>query len=232
MGLNKTLVGIIGVIVISCGMGCATYKPIINDDDLPFANPKVSAYENYGYNSYENGDGSADENADIYSNMSWQKAIKYVKTPRQVEDYLKRHFSYDPEPTFYIPGFITIGKQKGESFKYLHTKRIGSCFNYATVAAALLSDDGYPPLILDMRQDEDNGHSVFLYRTKDGYCCIGNGSVDTPQPTISQLIHECEKQFTDGSKMKYYNVINLDNEYPNKSWIDGDMNLIMKMPDQ
>ena len=83
-----------------------------------------------------------------YSRFTWQGAIAYIQTPEQVQDYLARHFLQENEKSSYIPGLIVFGKQRGETFRYNHTHRKGNCFDYATSAAALLSDNNYPPLIL------------------------------------------------------------------------------------
>ncbi|MEK6969193.1 MAG: transglutaminase-like domain-containing protein [Nanoarchaeota archaeon] len=94
-----------------------------------------------------------------YSKLTWQEAIDQVQTPEQAQEYLDQHFSTD---------YDEVGwHSKGESFKYNHSKAKGNCLDYATVAAALLSDNGYSPILLAM-SDSNTAHAVYLYRTKEG----------------------------------------------------------------
>lgn len=164
-----------------------------------------------------------------YDKLTWQEAIEYVQTPEQVQDYLDRHFSYESQGAtlIFIPGFIMISKQKGETFRYNHTLRKGSCFDYATSAAALLSDNNYPPLLLTMGT-KSSSHSVFLYRTKTGYGALGRIHLGPVYSSIENLVN-CLNEKINFSYDKF-NIVNLDENYENREWIDGDINLVKNLP--
>lgn len=159
-----------------------------------------------------------------YSKLTWREAIRHVQTPEQAQDYLKRHFDYDcNESAFALPGLFSMGG-KGETFKHNHIRRKGVCFDYATVAAALLSDDGYPPLLLDLQDGpSSDGHSLFLYRTDTGFGALGT----TPMKPIYSSTNELVKNINTKYEEHYtqYNVINLDENVPCRQWIGGDMDL-------
>ena len=165
------------------GSGCATYKTVspslIPSVTLAFHPPTLI------------------KNSRDYNALNWQEAIDYVQTPEQVQDYLENHFRYDDnESGLAVVGLFSIGG-KGETFKYNHTKKRGICFDYSTVAAALLSDNGYPPLILILRDGPFEGHAVFLYRNDFGFRALGQ----TPMPSRYE-------EFSGINGLKYYNSVN------------------------
>lgn len=159
-----------------------------------------------------------EDNVD-YSKLTWGEAVAYVKTPEQVQDYLYKHFSYDMEEyyCYNLFGIFNINT-KGETFKYNHTRRKGICIDYATVAAALLSDDGYPPLLLNMRS-EDSQHVVFMYKTDEGFGALGSTSEKPVHKTIEDLVKAINPKYED------YSIINLDDNFNDREWIDGDIDL-------
>lgn len=154
-----------------------------------------------------------------YSQLTWEEAIAYVKTPEQVQDYFYRHFEYDFDEynSYNILGIFNINT-KGETFKYNHTRRRGICIDYATAAAALLSDDGYPPLLLNMRS-EDSQHTVFLYRTNEGLGALEKTSEKPVHKTIDDLVRSISPKY------EYYSIVNLDDNFKDREWIDGDIDL-------
>lgn len=165
-------------------------------------------------------DPAKEEKKDIdYSQLTWKEAIAYVKTPEQVQDYLYKHFEYDFDEynSYNLWGVFNINT-KGETFKYNHTRRKGICIDYATAAAALLSDDGYLPLLLNMRS-EDMQHTVFLYRTDEGFGALG----DIPEKPMHKTIEDLVKAIS--PTYKYYSVTNLDDNFNDREWIDGDVDL-------
>lgn len=161
-----------------------------------------------------------EQNVD-YSKMTWQEAIAYVKTPNQVQDYLIRHFEIDLDEL--MLGFNLFGINfftKGETFKYNHTRKKGICIDYATAAAALLSDDGYPPLLLYLKcEDSMYQHVVFLYKTTEGFGALGI----TPRNSIYNTLDDLVTSL--GEEYKYFSVVNLDENFKNREWIDGDIDL-------
>lgn len=156
-----------------------------------------------------------------YSKLTWQEAIAYVKTPEQVQDYLERHFEYDFDEYngFSFFGLFNVGT-KGETFKCNHTKRKGICIDYATSAAALLSDDGYPPLLLYMKKGQSR-HVVFLYKTEEGFGALSNNSEKPVHKTIESLVKSVRQYYP----FEHYAIVNLDENFKNREWIDGDVDL-------
>lgn len=149
-----------------------------------------------------------------YSKLTWQEAIKYVQTPAQAQDYLDRHFLGDKNDS------------SGESFKFNHSDRRGNCVDYALSAAALLSDNNYPPLILAMGSPFKQGHMVFLYKTKEGHGSIGFVSIPPLFETVEELIREYN-YVTDADHSSFF-VANLNATYPDRRWIDGNERIITK----
>ena len=141
-----------------------------------------------------------------YSKLTWQEAIEYVQTPEQAQDYLDTHLSQVAEGAY-------------ESFRLNHTDRTGVCYDYAMAAAALLSDNGFPPILLEL--DGKNGdHSVFLYRINDSFYALGNTPVPEPSRNIVDLIKRISSKY--GMNFDDYFIINLDENYPDRKWIDGE----------
>ncbi len=156
-----------------------------------------------------------------YSKLTWQEAITHIKTPQQAQDYLYKHFEIDFEELMWSFNFLgIIFFTKGETFKYNHTRRKGICIDYATAAAALLSDDGYPPLMLYMKcENKRDRHVVFLYKTEEGFGALGS----TPEKPIHKTIEELVTAL--GDEYERFSIVNLDENYKNREWIDGDVDL-------
>lgn len=156
-----------------------------------------------------------------YSKLTWQEAISYVKTPEQAQDYLDRYFEYDFDEYngFNLFGLFNVCT-KGETFKHNHTRRKGICIDYATAAAALLSDDGHPPLLLYMKRGESR-HVVFVYKTGECFGALSNNSEKPVHKTIESLVKSMRQYYP----YKHYAIINLDENYPDREWIDGDVDL-------
>ena len=165
------------------------------------------------------------ENVD-YSKMTAQEVIAFVKTPAQAQHYLSNHFSYDlKEASGFNMIFFNVGT-KGESFKHNHAKRKGICIDYAIAAAALLSDDGYPPLLLFLKRPKGM-HVCFLYRTEEGFGAFGTWAIEPRYKTVEELVIDL-----DYPKYDYYCVVNLDEQFENRQWIDGDVDLQMLRVDK
>ncbi|MBU0760577.1 MAG: hypothetical protein KJ600_06420 [Nanoarchaeota archaeon] len=212
VGRKITAVVLVGISLL--GSGCATYKTM--SPDLIQSAPPIRKGE------------SLVENPTDYSKLTWQEAIEHVRTPEQAQDYLDRHFEYDKdEEEGFSLRLFNVGS-KGESFKYNHTRAKGVCLDYATSAAALLSDDGYEPLLLCMRGDVL--HAVFLYRTDEGFGALGKPPSFGVCPTLDGLV----KSFTlpNGGKFREYAVVDLDKNFTREEWISGDVDLQIPFMDK
>lgn len=200
----------IAVLAIFLLTGCLAYFKTIAVDDLPYIK-EMPPTKN-----------KAIEDVD-YSRMTWQEAMVFVKTPAQAQHYLNSHFSYDIKEASsgFNMIFFNIGT-KGETFKYNHTRRKGICIDYATVAAALLSDDGYPPLILCLKRIANGrkyAHAVFLYRTGQGFGALSTLPIEPRYKTVEELVID----YFDYPSYDYYCIVNLDEQYKNREWVDGDV---------
>ena len=171
-----------------------------------------------------------------YSKMTWQEAIKSVQTPVQAQDYLNQNYGYDSDEkrdidrSIWIPGLIFTGSSKGETFKYNHQRRKGVCLDFATSAAALLSDNNYSPLLLNMYGDPGT-HTVFLYRVGDKYGAVGNTPLSPIYDTIEQLVTKGMNQTYNFSFTKF-DIVNLNDNYDKpEEWISGNVDLGLNLHD-
>ena len=121
---------------------------------------------------------------------SWQEAIKYIQTPEQAQIFLNKFFHYNYSEQAIVPlRILGIPLKKG-TFKNNYADKKGICFDYAVVAAALLSDNGYPPLILS-QWSLDYGDSSFLYKNSNGlYGAIGTHPEEPIYKTIKELAQQ------------------------------------------
>lgn len=140
-----------------------------------------------------------------YDNMSWEEAVKSVNKPEEVNDY------YGWLVTKYF-GNIDRWHQQTSSFKRVHEgKAPYDCTEFALCAAALLSDNGYPPYLLGMQKGID-GHTCFLYK-KDGKFRIINK--EKGFGSIEDIVHS----------LGYSNFIIIDlNQQSKKDWMTGKEN--------
>ena len=147
-----------------------------------------------------------------YSKLTWQEAIVQVQTPEQAQDYLYRHLKYWEDHHY-------------DSFKTNHNDRRGVCLDYAIAAAALLSDNNYPPLILHMNSKKKVGHAVFLYNLDGKYFALGTTPMTKGYDSINELI----KAFPRVYDKEFHNYFILDfNKNYGTEWIDSDAPIQIK----
>ena len=142
---------------------------------------------------------------DRIGEMTWEEAIEAIQTPLEAQVYLDDHFSYPSS---------SIDNGRVDSFKTNHSDGKGVCYDYAMAAAALLSDNGYPPLVLLVKN-----HGVFLYREGDSYVALGNTPVMEGADSIEGLVGKISD--ITGVDYKTYAVFNLD-DYYGDWWVGGD----------
>ena len=93
-------------------------------------------------------------NVEAYTQLDYKEMIKLIKTPTEAAYYLKNYLYYKKETAC-------------RSFKYIHERKYGKCNEYAVVAAALLSDNDYPPLILHVYYIfGGTTHAFFIYQDR------------------------------------------------------------------
>ncbi len=186
-----------------CNSGCSAYKTV-SPSMIPVLTVPIEKLGNKMLS-----------NEVDYRKLTWQEAIEQVKTPVQAQGYLDRHFSFDSDEVGWL-------NNKGESFKYNHSRAKGNCLDYATIAAALLSDDGYSPLLLVMT-DSNTAHAVYLYRTKEGYGALGNTPISPGNSSVEELVNFFNRSY--GSRHDKYGVVNLDENFTREEWISGEVDL-------
>lgn len=90
-----------------------------------------------------------------------QKLAKKLKTPRQVQKYL-RSLPYNSE-------------KKGETLSSAETAlQRGSlhCFEAAFAAAAILEHHGYPPLVMSLESKDSLDHVIYVFKKKNRWGAI------------------------------------------------------------
>lgn len=111
----------------------------------------------------------------------YKTVIAELKTPVEVKFYCGMVLKYESDEKLYGAA------EYWPSFKRIHKRKRGDCDDGAIAAAAILSDDGFPPYILCLSRGSDNksGHAVFLYKDKRGlFGSMGiNAREDTYMPT-------------------------------------------------
>ena len=93
----------------------------------------------------------------------------------------------------------------------------------------MLSDNNYPPLLLAMWAAEyKNGHAVFLYKENTGFGALGNTPVQAIHSSVEDVITEISR--SNNISYEIYNVVNLDERYPNREWIYDNLDLLDGFP--
>jgi hypothetical protein len=82
-----------------------------------------------------------------------QKLARKLKTPRQVQDYLRRR-PYNREKNGETLSSAETALRRGR----LH------CFEAAFAAAAILEHHGYPPLVVSLSSKDLLDHVIFVYK--------------------------------------------------------------------
>lgn len=90
-----------------------------------------------------------------------QKLAKKLKTPRQVQMYLRR-LPYNREKK---------GETLSSAEKALRRGRL-HCFEAAFAAAAILEHHGYPPLVMSLESKDNLDHVIYVFRQKNRWGAI------------------------------------------------------------
>src|SRR3989338_2360511 len=110
--------------------------------------------------------------------MDYKEVIKMIKTPKEAEWYIRNYIIQDDD-----------NADVAKSFRVLHETRKGDCSEGVIAAAALLSDNGYPPtwLFLEDNKREKENHGVFLYKKNGKWGTIGINARDNSPPRYNTL---------------------------------------------
>ena len=128
------------------------------------------------------------------------------------------------------PTLNSIPDERYESFKTNHKDRTAICMGYAVAVAALLSDNGYPPLILILDPyKKDTGHALFLYNQEGMFSTLGAYTTIKRHLSVSGLVNEYRAKY--GKDIRSFFILNLDVDH-GKDWISGDKPLMLKDIDE
>lgn len=138
-----------------------------------------------------------------YSHLNYKEVIKEIKTPEQANHYLRKQLHYADTGTY-------------SSFKRIHERGYGLCAEYAIAAAALLSDNDYPPLILVIYlRNASFNHAVYIFQDKKTgrWGCLGTGKKDTLDwgicDNIAEIVYYLDGCFS--KKITAYRIFDLSN---------------------
>lgn len=147
-----------------------------------------------------------------YAQWDYKTAIKEIKTPEQVAAYLESYLISKDTQTWY-------------SFKYVHQKQYALCAEYAFAATALLSDNGYPPLILQVYfevkpgEKQQSTHACFVYKNESKWGTLGIEGENSPGTIFANLEDVC--QYIEKNHLKKIVAYILHN-LEGYNFIDGD----------
>ncbi|MBI2124822.1 hypothetical protein HYT92_03450 [Candidatus Pacearchaeota archaeon] len=141
--------------------------------------------------------------------MDYKQVIKRIKTPKEAEWYIRNYIIQKDD-----------NADVAKSFRAVHETREGDCSEGVIAAAALLSDNGYPPTWLfleDSRREKEN-HGVFLYQRHGRWGTIGINARDNSLPKYRTLDEIARGLGYDKCEIKELKKTNLDGWTP---WIDS-----------
>lgn len=147
------------------------------------------------------------------------EAAKKYKTPRAVQNFLVQ-MPYNSEK------YEETLCSAEESLR----RNTAHCLEAAFIAAAVLEQHGYDPLVLSMESQDFLDHVVFLFREKGGWGTIGRSrdkGLHGRQPvfsTIRALVQSYFAPYVDKSgRIVRYEVFHLDETQ--SDWRDSTQNL-------
>ena len=193
LGKTASLISLIGNLAFS---GCNVYHnyKTINLNEIPTVNlnNKRIAYHS------------------IRHSLTPEGAIQFVRTPEAAAGY-----------TYFLFLRHDDKEDSAQSFEANHNDRVGNCVDYAAAVAALLSDNGYPPLMLVLDSKKDNeSHSLFFYKTEKGVGAVDRSGAYGIYKNIDDLIKDYNTE--NNQDYEFSAVIDLDRTYPDKRWMFGD----------
>jgi hypothetical protein len=139
-----------------------------------------------------------------FTTREWA-VIRRYRTPKQVQDFL-RALPYNREK----------GGETLRTFRQVVRHWQAHCLEGALVAATILEQHGYPPLLLDLESRDKLDHVLFLYRRGGRYGTVARSrdvGLHGRKPlfrTVRQLVMSYVDPYVDGSgRIKGYGVFDL-----------------------
>ena len=150
---------------------------------------------------------------------SYKDVIRDLSSPLEAALYCTEVLKYDKDINVY-----GVDSYFG-SFKKIHENKRDDCDGGALAAAAILSDDGFPPYMLIIKGDlkaQVKAHVVFLYKDKNGkYGSIGINRLDVNPPIFDSVDSLANKLAMDaGFSLNCYEIYDLSKVY--SDFIDND----------
>lgn len=100
-----------------------------------------------------------------FTDCEW-KVIRKHRTPADVQKFLSE-----------IPYNMEAGKETCASFRGALIQNRAHCLEGTLVAATILEQYGYPPLVLSIESEDRLDHVVFLFKVDDRYGSVGRSRV-------------------------------------------------------
>ena len=171
--------------------GCAANSDYWRGDDIPQAEP-VKIQENY-------------------KDMGYTEVIRRVQTPNGARDYILRYLR---------PRERDNGRHY-YSFRQIHNGFPVDCTEGAVAAAALLSDNGYPPYIMHIKEKrtEKSSHVLYIYKENGKFGSLGINFSDNNAPQFETL-EGLARYIAGGLNMQYdgYKIADLRFFFPDYIW--------------
>ncbi len=167
------------------------------------------------------GDRPDPEYAKKIQSLSYRQVISEIETPEQAQQYLLNYLTFAHDQKIFGE------KDYIASFERIHTQGSDDCDGGVIAAAALLSDNGYPPLSLCMYKKEHTltnvgGHAIFIYKQDGKWGTLGILKYDCQSPRYKSVEEIVRKYGFDK-----FNIINIGKEYPD--WLTNTINMNTKI---
>lgn len=148
--------------------------------------------------------------------VNFKKLAKKYKTPRQVQRYID-HFKYNE-------------KNDLKSAEQAILAKNSHCLEGAFIAAAILEQNGYPPLIVSFESQDNLDHVVYVFKHKNKWGAISQSSDPglKGRAPVFRSIRDLTWSYFDAyidatGKITAYRLANLDDSKSN--WRTGKTNV-------
>ena len=137
-----------------------------------------------------------------------KKLAKKLKTPKQVQNYLNT-FTYNEFDTLRSAAVVSRSKTT-------------HCLEAAFLAAAILENHNYPPLVLSFESQDGIDHVVFVFKNKNNWGAVGfsrERGLRGRKPVFKSIralaLSYYEPYVDDTSQMTAYQLADLDKSKAN-----------------
>lgn len=152
---------------------------------------------------------------DPYDFMSYNDAIKKINRPEEVVDYYNWHI-------FYVADCTYVGYKTSDhlpSFKRVHEKGLDDCDGYAIAAAALLHDNGKPPILMSIPIN-GGSHAIYVYEQEGGRIGVLDNIKKNQSYSCLEEMLACRADLGRKGSIQMANI-----SYQRPDWIDTKDNM-------